>query len=292
MSINEETVKAVDYNRLIMESDIDSEPISGRIKIYSFPENISFSEVLASFTAYAAEKRCTNKILFYVTKNKTDIFKGYKCRKEGMIKGFFNGKKDAYIYSFFLKPPGNLKSSLLKQRKVMDIVKNSKKENITKLSKGYVIRRAQEKDAPAMAELYKKIFASYPTPMDDYQYIAYMMNNAEIYYIVAEYKNEIVSASSADVLKRFECAEMTDCATLPEHRGKGLMLNQFDLLLKLMKDKNIKTVFSYSRALSVGMNIVNARYNFEYGGCLLRQSNIAGNMENMNIWYKVLNQPS
>jgi hypothetical protein len=130
--------------------------------------------------------------------------------------------------------------------------------------------------------------------MNEAEYIAFMMYN-NVYFTVCEYQDEIVSACSASVLPDFNCAEMTDCATLPEHRKKNLLSQQYGLIIEKMKEKGIQTLFCYARTLSIGMNIVNAKHMFTYGGCMKNNSNIQErynnndakhSLANMNIWYK------
>ncbi len=50
----------------------------------------------------------------------------------------------------------------------------------------------------------------------------------------------------------------------------------------------IKTVFTIARAKSPGMNITFARSGYDYGGTLVNNTNISGQIESMNVWYKSL----
>ena len=48
------------------------------------------------------------------------------------------------------------------------------------------------------------------------------------------------------------------------------------------------TYFSIARSLSAAMNITFAKNGYRYGGTLGNNTNIAGRIESMNIWYKHL----
>jgi putative beta-lysine N-acetyltransferase len=79
---------------------------------------------------------------------------------------------------------------------------------------------------------------------------------------------------------------MTDFATNPEYSGNNLSL----LLLRAMEEemiiRKVKTVYTIARSYSKGMNITFAKQNYQYMGTLINNTNIAGNIENMNVWYK------
>ena len=85
-----------------------------------------------------------------------------------------------------------------------------------------------------------------------------------------------------------ENAEMTDFATLPEFRAQGYAGILLKTMEEQMEKKGIKTVFTIARALSSGMNITFAKNGYTYGGRLVNNTNISGNIESMNIWYKKL----
>jgi beta-lysine N6-acetyltransferase len=56
-----------------------------------------------------------------------------------------------------------------------------------------------------------------------------------------------------------------------------------------MRQNGMKILFSYSRATSLGMNLINARHGFDYRGRLKQNNNIGGQFECMNVWVKRLN---
>ncbi|MDQ2085187.1 putative beta-lysine N-acetyltransferase [Herbivorax sp. ANBcel31] len=277
--LKEESFK-MDY----WQKTVKIEPISKRMKVYQLPSNYNNARFVSELKELAKEKKC-DKIILYVKKNERKLIDQNEFHKEGFIKGFFNGDT-AYIYSLFCNPKRKTHVSLLEEQNVLKIVAGDNKTiQDVSMPQGYTMRRAAETDVFQMAKLYTEVFKTYPTPMNDPDYIIEAMNN-HVYFTVIEKDGEIISACSADVLPEFEAAELTDCSTLPLYRGKGLLTSQFFYLIDFMKKKNIKTVFSYSRAVSVGMNLINKRFGFKYGGRLIQNSNISGRLETMNIWYK------
>ncbi len=55
-----------------------------------------------------------------------------------------------------------------------------------------------------------------------------------------------------------------------------------------MPSRGIRTAYTIARAVSYGMNITFARCGYQYGGRLVNNTDIAGSLESMNVWYKTL----
>ncbi len=81
---------------------------------------------------------------------------------------------------------------------------------------------------------------------------------------------------------------MTDFATLPKWRGKGFAQCLLLHMEKTMKRRGIKTAYTIARAMSAGMNVTFSRAGYRFGGRLKNNTNISGNIESMNVWYKQL----
>ncbi len=88
--------------------------------------------------------------------------------------------------------------------------------------KEYELKKADESCAEELSALYRQVFQIYPTPLHDSKYVKKTMNDGTIYYVFF-YQGKIVSAASAEINDFYKNAELTDCATLPDHRQYGLM---------------------------------------------------------------------
>jgi putative beta-lysine N-acetyltransferase len=265
---------------------IDLDLHNRRIKVYPLPKECNFEKIHQALKKLADENSC-DKIIYYSMPEDKGLYEEANCDYEGKIDGFFQGE-DAYIYSTFLSRTRNLPIDWEQEQKVMEIVEeDDKKAQVAPLPKGYTMRSATKEDAEEMARLYGRVFETYPTPMNDPKFVSQMMDN-DVHFSIIEHEGKLISACSADVFTQFNAAEMTDCATLPEHRGKGLLSQQFIHLEKKMELQGVHTLFSMTRAVSVGMNLINARHDYSYGGRLIQNSNISGRLEDMNIWVKTL----
>jgi putative beta-lysine N-acetyltransferase len=212
------------------------------------------------------------------------IAKGFVT--EGKIEGYFKGK-DGFCISYFIDEDRS-KSERLEEED--DIIKKALEYSgdfVYANNESYEIRTATEDDAERITKIFNKVFTSYPTPMHNPEYIKEVMQNNTLFKI-AEKSGEIISVASADMDVTKLNAEMTDCATLPEYRGKGLL---GDLIFKLeeeLREKRFVTLFSLSRALSTGINIVFSKQGYSYSGRQINNCDIMGKFEDMNIWVKRL----
>jgi putative beta-lysine N-acetyltransferase len=152
----------------------------------------------------------------------------------------------------------------------------------------YTIKTADPVSIPELSNLYTSVFSTYPSPMNDHTYLEKIMQKTSIFKIML-YQNKIISAASIDVDQRTSSAELTDCATIKDHSGKGLMSHLVKSLENEAKQLNLITLYSIARASSVGMNSVFSHNMYNYYGCLINNCHICGQLENMNIWSKRIN---
>lgn len=112
--------------------------------------------------------------------------------------------------------------------------------------------------------------------------------NENVIYFGLWRQSKIVALSSAEMDIESSNAEMTDFATLPGYRGKGLAAFLLQQMESEMRKRHIKTAYTIARALSFGMNITFAKMGYRYSGTLINNTNISGRFESMNVWYKSL----
>jgi putative beta-lysine N-acetyltransferase len=138
-----------------------------------------------------------------------------------------------------------------------------------------------------IVSIYSKVFASYPFPIYEPEYILKTMEGG-VQYFGIETKGELVALASAEVDAQGLNAEMTDFATLPNYRGKNFSLLLLSAMEQEMKTQGIKTLYTIARLKSVGMNKTFLRCNYSYAGTLINNTNISGNIESMNVYYKTI----
>lgn len=227
------------------------------------------------------------KIIIYARDTDAAAFENNGFTYEGKIDGYYWDKEKMLFYSLFIDPTRQYSKSIASEDALLEEIKkeNNCPQNIT-LDPPYHLRIATPADAAELARLYCSVFVTYPTPMEE-DYIKEQMEENNIFSVICK-KEKIVSAASLDINYHCLNAELTDCATLPEHRGKHLMPVLIEALTKKAAQMELKCVYTLARAGSVGINKAFYRSGYNYGGRLLNNCHIAGSFENMNIWSKTL----
>jgi len=201
---------------------------------------------------------------------------------EGIINRFFRGE-DAYCVSCFINPLRGASP----RRKADDSILSDTKMYSPLRKHNYTIRQANAMDIPAMIKLFTAVFASYPSPVFSVAYLEKVMHE-QVLFKVAEEDGEIIGIASSDMDILNLNAEITDCATYPEHQGKGILQNIVHSLEDDLKEKGFCTAYSLARAVNPGINKALSRLEYKYGGRLVNNCHICGGFEDMNVWVKIL----
>ncbi len=243
-----------------------------------------------------AQKNGYSKLIAKVPSKFRQCFENDGYFEEAYIPGFFNGKSnekenpgaDVLLMSKYRDTQRN---NNLEKDPIDAVLTLSRKkgqlQKIPQLNSAYTFRIAEKKDVYHMADLYKKVFPTYPFPVDDPDYLAQTMEENSLYFSIWK-EDRLISLSSAEMDKKEKNAEMTDFGTLSGHRGRGFALFLLEKMEKEIQKRGIKTAYTIARALSFGMNITFAQAGYTYSGTLINNTNISGQIESMNIWYNTL----
>lgn len=227
------------------------------------------------------------KVIFYTRPGHWQELLYHGFELEGVIPGYFNGT-DNYIMTMYTKNERRTSEVWLKENEILlDIKHKGPVVSEQSLPADYILRKAEVSDAKQLSDLYGKVFQIYPTPMNNSEYVETMINDGTYFYLV-EYRNEIVSAASADVNMAYHNAELTDCATLPAHRKHGLMKKLLSYLEQDLRKNGVYCAYSLARALSFGMNSAFFQLGYHYHGRLTKNCYIFDKLEDMNVWAKDL----
>jgi putative beta-lysine N-acetyltransferase len=242
---------------------------------------------LLSWMEDIMEQQDYSKIFAKVPSWGKDSFlkEGYKI--EAKVPNMLMGKETIYFmakyYKNWRKEDGNTEL-----KKVLhSALEKQKEERSLLLLPRFTYRVLNKQDVNEMVEVYKEVFETYPFPIHNPEYLIETMEDNFVYFGVFS-DGDLVAVSSCEMDEKGLNVEMTDFATLPDFRGFGLAGFLLGEMEKEMKNKGIKTAFTIARAQSFGMNITFAKKDYEYTGTLIKNTNIAGNFESMNVWYKSL----
>ncbi|MDD4801728.1 MAG: putative beta-lysine N-acetyltransferase, partial [Syntrophomonas sp.] len=163
---------------------------------------------------------------------------------------------EAWVPNFYNKEPAFFMAKYLKESRRQDIRAKECKKVLEKTQQIYAVDRVPEpdeefcfricnpSDAQQMAQVYKRVFATYPFPIYDHKYIIQTMNTNVVYFGMF-HESKIVALASTEMDIESGNAEMTDFATLPEYTGKGLatfLLQQMELEISKRKIMTAYTI--------------------------------------------------
>ncbi|TGC11155.1 putative beta-lysine N-acetyltransferase [Methanolobus halotolerans] len=227
-----------------------------------------------------------SKVFAKIPSCQKEDFLSFGYREEAYVPGFFSGKEDASFMCKYFTKSRMLDEDAEGNKKVLQTAfsKNCKEEAV-QLDGDASCMLCTEDDVVRMGEIYGEVFATYPFPIYDPSYLLKTMSEDILYFCIKE-NGRIVALASCEMDLKNRNVEMTDFATLPECRGKGYSQYLLNYMEKEMSDRGMLTYYTIARAGSFGMNIVFSRNSYEYAGTLLKNTNIAGKLESMNIWYK------
>ncbi len=205
---------------------------------------------------------------------------GLSC--EATIPGFYRGERDCAVCG---KALSIQRATLFDGEGVARVQQLllAKRDEPAKGREVLTTERATVADAPAIAALVTQTFSHYPTPTGVPDVVAAQIREGVPFRVFRD-GGEIVACSSADLQRDAQSAELTDCVTRPDLRGKGLMQA---LLLGLMDDLRAlgyPTAFTLARARQAGMNLAFQRLGFAYRGLLPRSCRIGEGMEDIMVW--------
>lgn len=200
--------------------------------------------------------------------------------------GFYRGGEDCVVFGAALDAARAQLEHAEGVGKVQQIL--STPRDPAKASRPMVpTERAQEDDAPAIAKLMAATFTHYPTPSGVPDYIATQLREGTPFRVVRE-ADEVVACASADLVRDAQTAELTDCATRPDQRGRGLMQALLAGLCDDLRELGYPTAFTLARAHVPGVNLAFARLGFDYGGVLPSACRIGGGLEDITVWSRPL----
>jgi len=142
-----------------------------------------------------------------------------------------------------------------------------------------------ESFAQQISQLLTQVFTSYPSPVEDPQYIRVLIQQGNI-FAGAFAQEKLIGVAAAYPDRSLNRCEMTDCATLEEYRGHSLSERLLWMLEQEIQKHGQFNLFTLARAQSYGMNRVFQKLGYSYQGRLINNCDIAGSFENMNLWDK------
>lgn len=237
---------------------------------------------------HLAREKGYEKVLVKTPAYNRDGFAKRGYHQEAIIPGYFKHREDAV---FMAKYFSSIRRRVDDRERLIAILSLANRYAQVRSRKTndlfWGVQICRPNDAAEMSRLYKTVFKTYPFPIFDMHYLIESINHHTDYFCIRN-DNQIVALAASEKDTDNLAAEMTDFATLSGHRRQGMA----SCLLKAMEiemvQQGLKTAYSIARSRSPAMNITFVKNGYKYGGTLGNNTNIAGRIESMNIWYKHL----
>lgn len=259
--------------------------INDRLRVINYSGNVG---VLFDTLLNLAQRTGSGKIIIFVPINECENLEQNGFVLEGKIKGFFKGLT-GFGYSFYVNKKRAQSLHIEKEDQILNKILNKQIQAnaVQEIKHGnFKIRKATPDDIPALIDMYRNIFSSYPSPLMHENYMRQVMDN-NVLFIGAFNGEKLVSAASLEIDKFNANAELTDCATLPNYRGRGILQGIMERLEAEGRKLGIVVIYSLARAGSIGMNLSLYKLGYAYEGRFLNNCHIGGRFEDMNLWVKV-----
>lgn len=204
--------------------------------------------------------------------------------REATINGYYAGE-NAAVMGLFTDPARRETPHQQEQDEILAKVRSATRQpDPPPLPPDHRSVTATPEDAEELATLYAEVFASYPYPIQDPQYLIDTMRSHVVYQIVRDERGRVVAAASGETDPDHGNAEMTDFATLPDQRRKGLALHLLAGLEEEMHRLGIRHLYTIARARSFGMTRVFYNRGYVFTGTLVNNCHISGAFEDMHVW--------
>ncbi|MEQ8687589.1 MAG: putative beta-lysine N-acetyltransferase [Imperialibacter sp.] len=257
-----------------------SDSFNKRIRIDDYSGDAQ--EVLALIAR--SEYSWVEKIIVKAREEELPVFLSNGYSKEALIKGYFQGV-DMHFLAKYQKPTRGSNPGHYQEEQMIESILSQ--PVIARKTDTQIVSVATVEDADGLAQLYAAIFNVYPTPVNESAYILKTMQDGTKYVVIRE-QNKIVSAASAEINAQYGNAELTDCGTLPEARGKGHIKKLLSKLEEVLAVDNIQCLYTIARAESYAMNKAFYQLGYCYGGTLINNCYIFSGLEDMNVWHKAV----
>jgi putative beta-lysine N-acetyltransferase len=207
--------------------------------------------------------------------------------EEAYVPGFYHEGEDCSFVSKYINSSRRRVSNETVIEQVLQAALSKDKHiYIPALRDEFICRKAEQQDSMEMADFYGKIFDSYPFPIKEGTYIQKTMLDNTVYFGIW-HKGILIALSSSEIDNKNKNAEMTDFAVRQDYRGMHIAAFLLHTMEQEMLHRKIRLTYSIARAVSYGMNCTFSMNGYQFAGTLWNNTQIAGDIESMNVWYKM-----
>ena len=264
------------------------DPHNLRLKLYGLTAaDLDAPDVVALVKGLGDAPDLYTKLTVYALPGDEEDWVRRLFLREGAILGYFPGHLHADLWARYADE-ARLEAPRDAEHDEIVAMASDKEACAPALPTGYTCRLAEPDDVPALSMLLRATFSDYPVPLDPDTLGTAIAEKANLFRCVFDVYGALVAAASAELDHTRASAEMTDCATDPSHRGRGLMAYILWCLEQDVRDRfGITDLYTLARADEPGMNCVFSRLGYRYTGRLVNNCRMPNGWESMNVWCRV-----
>jgi beta-lysine N6-acetyltransferase len=256
-----------------------------RVYLMKLHEN-DFPEIISHIDELARENGYT-KIFAKIPTDLAPLFITSGYITEAYIPYFFKGSKDVFFMCKYLSEERNVIEADA-MWSFQEVLVQSFHSVSVNLVKDYQIRSLDGNNISSMVHVFSQVFKTYPFPVFEPSFLQKSMHTGGTRYFGIFHQSKLIAVSSAECDIADKNAELTDFAVLPEHRGRNLAAHMLGFMEDLLKKDGFSTLYTICRLKSIPVNKTFCNSGYKYSGTLVRNTQISGEIESMNVWYKNL----
>ena len=227
------------------------------------------------------------KVILYARPGQEAAWKSIGYRREGVIRGYFSDRQDCWLWCAYPEPSRGRPRDAEALRRVLELAQAPAVRAQRALPQGYSTLAVGAAEVADVVKLLKTVFPVYPSDLSIDTVSRLVAEGSSYFRMVRNAEGECVAVASAELNRSQLNAEMTDCATRPDQRGRGLMaLLIRELEIEIARRYRILDLYSLARGPEAGINRVFARSGYALAGALINNCRMPTGWETMNLWCK------
>ncbi|KJR47946.1 Beta-lysine acetyltransferase [Desulfosporosinus sp. I2] len=233
---------------------------------------------------YLALKKKLEKIWLWALPSDVPEFLRCGFRTEGNL--FRNNYEEfAVSLAYYVSGARGHSDKLQSENEIIYSVRTEPINQLQRLPLEIELKLLDESFSQQIAQLLPQVFTSYPTPVEDPQYIRSLLRQGNV-FAGAFSQGKLIGVAAAYPDPILNRCEMTDCAIIEEYQGHSLSERLLRILECEVQKQGSFNLYSLARAQSYGMNRVFHKLGYRYQGRLINNCHIAGSYEDMNLWVR------
>lgn len=276
---NPETALALELPVGEQSHPVVYDPYNERVKLYGVGP-----QLVEATSAGELSSDLVGKITVYAKPGKEEHWSRLGFQREAVIKGYFTDG-DAHLWATYTDESRGLAPKDELHDLTVELALSKDSIPRPALASGFSSEVASPEDCFVIADLLDRTFSDYPTPICPRVIAKQIEQRDNLFRLVRSPEGEVAAVASAELDHQHGAAEMTDCATRPDFRGKGLMAYILRTLESDVAERfQISDLYTIARADEVGMNCVFSKLGYAYEGRLINNCRMPNGWESMNVW--------